>query len=420
VAAWPWGLAALCWLAGTVGGGLFTLWAWGYTEQLHHPNYYASDLVDSILNAGGVLRYGGLTHLYGGNGHLLVALPGFELVLVAVARVVTWFGLPAPGLGLGMVGGIFFNYATGGTWVAMVLVAYALGMAAIFPLVALARRLGVGGGRLAFLTVAMAGALWWTTELWGHPEDALAVGLLAWAVLYALDRRWRGMGWLIGVGLAVQPLGILALPCLLVLAGARRWLMLLPRIVLPGLASVIVPLIGDPSDTLRQVVQQPTYPNGANAKLTPWIGVVPHVHQTTVYGGWPRAVSLGLALVVALGLAHVVVRAGRVDPAAVVWAVAVALSLRWAFEAVFFPFYLVPALVFFLLAAATSGPWRLGATFAGAGTVAYLSGWRTWSPWGYEGLLLCAMAVLAVVTIPAAVREALRTPAAEPAPVLAG
>ena len=43
--------------------------------------------------------------------------------------------------------------------------------------------------------------------IWGHPEDAVAVGFALYALVFALDGRWTGAGWLFGAALATQPLG---------------------------------------------------------------------------------------------------------------------------------------------------------------------------------------------------------------------
>ena len=53
----------------------------------------------------------------------------------------------------------------------------------LFAADALAERLGASLPKRFLLAAAEATALWNVTIRWGHPEDAVAVGLLLYAVL---------------------------------------------------------------------------------------------------------------------------------------------------------------------------------------------------------------------------------------------
>ena len=60
---------------------------------------------------------------------------------------------------------------------------------ALFAADALAERLRVRRGKRALFAVASAAALYNVTAEWGHPEDAVAVGLLLFAVLALSEAR---------------------------------------------------------------------------------------------------------------------------------------------------------------------------------------------------------------------------------------
>jgi hypothetical protein len=56
----------------------------------------------------------------------------------------------------------------------------------------------------------------------GHPEDAVAIALAVYALIFTLDTRFVGAGWLFGVAVAFQPLVLLMLPVLHAVAGRQR------------------------------------------------------------------------------------------------------------------------------------------------------------------------------------------------------
>jgi hypothetical protein len=343
----------LLWAVAVTTATVWTCWSTSKAHALQQPGNL-NDFTWAILNAGGQSYRGGLAHLYAGDGSILVALPGFQLFLVFLVRVLGWFGARPPADHLVLLHGRAGYAAVGVAWPVMELISYALAFATIVPLATLARRCGVTGWRLAAFLLSASGALWWMSVDWGHPDDTIALGLLALAADRMLDHRAAGAAWLLGVGFAVQPLVVLAAPLLLVLEPARRWLVLLVRMATPGLVALSIPLIGDPRDTLRQVVDQPTYPRVGHP--TPWTALVPHPQAGVVYAGWPRSVGVLLAVAVALLLARRVRRQGAVAPSELVWLMAACLTLRCLFESVLFPYYVVPPLVFALLALARRHP----------------------------------------------------------------
>ena len=93
----------------------------------------------------------------------------------------------------------------------------------------------------SMLCLAEAVVLWNVSVIWGHPEDAVAVGLALYALIFALDGRWTGAGWLIGAAMATQPLVVLMFPVVLALAGRGRSLALAVRATVPAVAVVAHP-----------------------------------------------------------------------------------------------------------------------------------------------------------------------------------
>ncbi len=94
---------------------------------------------------------------------------------------------------------------------------------ALFAADAIAERLGATRPKRAVLAAAGAVALWNVSVRWGHPEDAVAVGLLLFGILALSDGRTGRSAWLIGAAVAVQPLVLLALPVVLTVIAPRRW-----------------------------------------------------------------------------------------------------------------------------------------------------------------------------------------------------
>ena len=96
---------------------------------------------------------------------------------------------------------------------------------ALFACDALAERLGVEWRRRGILALTEGVVLFNISALWGHPEDALAVGLAIYGFIAAFDGRFPRAGWLFGAAVAFQPLVIVALPILIVVwwekAGTR-------------------------------------------------------------------------------------------------------------------------------------------------------------------------------------------------------
>lgn len=201
----------------------------------------------------------------------------------------------------------------------------------------LVRTLGIAPRRRITFLLAATVAIWPVLAMWMHPEDVMAVGLLAFGLSCSVRGRWAQAGWLIGAAITMQLYVILAVPVVIAYVGRRRVLPMLARLsLLPGCLAAAV-LVPDFQDSWKALTQQRSFPLLNHP--TPWILLAPHLPDHTVGGGTARVVGMAVAL--ACGVAAV--RFAR-DPATFVWITAIALSARCLFEAVVVPYYVMPLL----------------------------------------------------------------------------
>jgi hypothetical protein len=260
---------------------------------------------------------------------------------------------------------------------------------ALFSLDAVARRLEVPAHRRWILTAAEGVALWDLLVNQWHPEDAFAVALALWALLAAFDGRWRRAGWLLGIGIAFQPLVVLALAAVVAMAPRRNAVGLVARAGVPAVLLLAGPLIANPRVTLRAVIDQPSYPLLDHP--TPWIHFAPHLGPGVVATGPARLAGVIIATAVSWAVCR---RTRRAE--LVVWIVAVCFATRSLFESVMVAYYIWPPLALALVVAARSTRARFVAAcvFSSLGTMLALRDWRgEWVYWSV--LLFCIGAVLA-------------------------
>ncbi len=327
----------------------------------------------------------------------------FHTTVLEVTRSGT---LPAQGISLRAANVPFLNaqeFHFGGTtyvshpqWVAWVdPYALLLSCTALFACDALADRLRVPRPRRTVLCLAEAVLLWNVTVWWGHPEDAVAVALAVYALIFVLDGRFVGGGWLFGVAVVFQPLVLLMLPVLLAKAGRRHGLGFALRSVIPAAVLLAVPLIASPGNTLRALLDQPSSPNLNHA--TPWTALSPSLggHGTglTVAAGPVRL----FAILLAIGLGVWVYRHWLERPELLAWACALALALRSYTESVMTDYYAWAALALGLVVAARGNRLRFDLAVAVAIATTILAQWKLgWFPWwlfqvaGLTGLLVIA------------------------------
>ena len=325
----------------------------------------------------------------------LVSFPGAALILVPVAAIMDAAGIPiqAGPQGVHPVG-----------WLVAGPLETLLSSVALFAADALAERMGVSLLKRFLLAAVSATALWNVTVRWGHPEDAVAVGLLLYSVLALSNDRINRAAWLVGAGVAVQPLVLLAFPLLLAAVEPKRLPGFVARAATPALALLAAAAAATWTATIHAVTNQPNAPTVDHP--TPWIYVAflaPHMSGGSVAAGPARA----LAVLVACGCAVLTWRrwqAARLagawrpdDLAALLWWIAVTLALRTVFEPVMVSYYVWPPLAVALVAA--SRDWiRLIA----AGVTAIVLTWLAQGSWRNPWVWWTPVVVVLALTLAAA------------------
>jgi hypothetical protein len=357
---------------------------WG--SPIRHSWNTSADIW-STFQAAGQIAHGQLSLVY---QYHFVAFPGITFALAPVAAIASGLNLTADVFPF--TSQVYFHPHA---WLLLGPYVLVLSTLSLFAFDALAQRLGADSPRRVLLACVEAVAVWNVTVFWGHPEDAVAVGLMAYAFLLALDGRWNGAAWLFGFAVAFQPLVFAVLPILLGMAGIKRWSGFALRAVVPALAVVIGPLIANSHSTLVALVQQPNYPLAPANHQTPWTTLAPRIHADvlTVAAGPGRIVSLVLACVVGWWALR-----WRNRPELLVWAAALALALRFFTESVITPYYVWPALAMAAVASVRTPSWRFGSTLGATVFVTVTSQWHlAWAAWwalnvvGLVVVLLCAL-----------------------------
>jgi hypothetical protein len=291
----------------------------------------------------------------------LVSLPGAAIVLIPVVVIIDLAGLR---LGLPQAHG-----AHPAVWLLAGPYEVVISAVVLFAADALAERLGATRPRRFLLAAASATTLWSVTIRWGHPEDAVAAGLLLYAILALSDARNSRAAWLAGAAVAVQPLVLLAFPVLLAVIRPRRWPDFLTRAAAPGVLLLAVAASANWTATIHAVTSQPNSPRIDHP--TPWIYLAPHLAGDEVAAGPGRI----LALVAACGCGLIAGHGWRAQTLArprvsgwsperlqeVLWWTAVALALRSVFEPVMVAYYLWPPLALALITASRYWTRLLGA-----------------------------------------------------------
>lgn len=379
-------------MAGTIWGPRFYgKSAWALPDDLWGTMIAAQRLAH--LNLGGL--YTPPTQL--------VSLPGAAIILIPVVVLID-----AAGLRLGLPDA---HAAHPGTWLLAGPYEVAISAVVLFAADAIAERLGVTRPRRFLLAAASATALWSVTIRWGHPEDAVATGLLLYAILALSEARTSRAAWLAGAAVAVQPLVLLAFPVLVTVVGPRRLPGFLTRAAAPGVLLLAVAAAANWTATIHAVTSQPNSPRIDHP--TPWIYLAPHLADGQVAAGPARI----LALLAACGcglLAWHSWRVGEMAPSApsapratgvagatgwsperlqeLLWWTAVALALRSVFEPVMVAYYLWPPLALALIPA--SRDWtRLLGTGTAAVVLTFFSQIHWHNPWSWWTPMIAVLAL---------------------------
>ena len=286
------------------------------------------------------LAHGQFGHIYASPG-VLTSPPALEFVLAPILLFAQIVGLTA-------------HFPGGhplGLWLLLGPAALLIASPALFAVDAVARSWRLTDRtRLALALVSALGVAN-VAGVWGHPEDCVAVALVLWAAL-AMDRRpdtgGRPAAWLLGLGIAFQPLAVLGVFPVLARLGWRSFAKVSWRLALPSLLVLIPPLIAEPRLTRFVLVNQPIYLKAVS--FTPLTHLAPVIGPGTHGGGPTRLV----ALLLGAGLAIAVCRR-RHDLPTVLTMTAIAFSLRVLFETELVWYYLWPVAAVCLLLSARRG-----------------------------------------------------------------
>ena len=350
---------------------------WRGPELAGKSGWFLPDDLWRTLIAAQRLLHADLSGLYT-RPTALVSLPGAAVILVPVVALIgaAGFSLRVPAA----------HHSHPFAWLLAGPYEIALSAVALFAADAIAERLGAGRPKRALLAAASAVALWSVSVKWGHPEDAVAVGLLLYGILALSESRPERAAWLIGAAVAVQPLVLLTLPIVLMVIEQRRLVAFLARAATPAAVLLAAAASANWKATMTAVTSQPNWPTVDHQ--TVWTPFATHLADGAVAGGPARA----FAIVVASGCALVVGRRWRAtrtvaewspdDLRELLWWAAVALALRSVFETVMVAYYLWPALALALVAASRSWS-RLAATSIAAITVTFASQVPWQSPWSW-------------------------------------
>ena len=172
----------------------------------HSSGWYTPGDEWGVFRGAHYVGWGYLGGIYS-SGTGIVTLPGFSVLLAPVAMVSYHFHLTES------YSPVFLAHPT-----AALLLQPAellLTSSVIFAVDALAERLDVTVRRRVVLCCAVSCLAFPVAVVWGHAEDALAMTFTIYGLIAWLDRKWAAAGWLLGFGIAMQPLALLILPLII-------------------------------------------------------------------------------------------------------------------------------------------------------------------------------------------------------------
>jgi len=394
---WPlWGSVAL------VLSGLAYSFFWNPVVHSKVGWMQAGDIWATFRSAHYV-GWGDLSDIYNHETGFL-AFPGIAVLLAPVAMLTYHFGLSES-----------FPWALPhpSAWPILGPISMVIGVLPLFAFDAIAEYLGATRRTRFYLCAGQVVLLWPVLVIWGHPEDAIALGLAGYGLLATWKKRWASAGWLFGGAVLFQPVVVLLLPITLALfPSARRRMGLVIRTVLPSAVLLAIPLIQSWGPTTYALVKQPTYPSIDHPTpllfLAPVLGQFhPQSKVALVQVGTVRSFVSGTAKggeIVAPGLGRLAVFAvavliglwvwrHRPDPLQTLWLGAVALGAWCVFEPVMTPYYTWPVLAFVLVSAALSSDMRLLLTFGATLFVTIWSEHFFASPWVWWGPTVAMIAL---------------------------
>ena len=348
------------------------------------------------------------------NGTHLVSFPGIAVVLSPVAYLCN---------ALHLTDNFLWITPKPTAWLLLGPADLLAGGVLLLPLDDLARFLGASQRNRFWLVWLESAVIWQVVAYWGHPEDTLALAFATYGLLAALKKNWWGVGLCFAAALLIQPLVILILPIAFAFFPVRRWPSLAGLIALPSILLLLPPLIQRWSATTYAIIKQPNYP--AVNHSTPWLYLAPVLQtrhlsfqRTLAYvlnptGGvkityvmkkthLPLIVMAGPGRIVAMVVACFIglwIMRTRPSAIRVVWAAALALSLRCAFESVVTPYYFMPGLLLILVVASRARRWRFWAAIVAVAMCSWLSYFRL-APWPYYAVTMIPLALALIWSWP--------------------
>lgn len=368
-----------------------------------------------MISGANVSTLSGITHFYTPSATGSLAPPGFIYLLVVLDTIARDFNLTMPlltasHLRFGQTNAALnirnhYEYLYGS---AAVLLLPCIALASSLPLLAFneftsrmgdLRRWQARGGLI------IAGCLlFWMSAQWGHPDDAVSIGLLLWGTTKLIDGKIGMAGWLLGASLVMQPVSGLAIPLLIALIPMRKMPGFIGRIVVIPLLAVIPQAIGGWHYTNVALRLQPDdgpFKTPLFMLATPVSVFGSHVANVFVAAAPFRTVSSAAAVLVAGVVFWMVCKGWRPRVDQIAWMMALCLSFRMAVEPVMWPYYVVPALVVACtLAGRISLPRLSVAVLAMALTVVGVSTHAT--PWLYWMSFLIPLAITILALCPPA------------------
>jgi hypothetical protein len=353
------------------------------SSVLHGSGQYEASFDDLWRNwaDGAYLTFaGGYGHIYALDRTLETA-PALQVAIAPIARLASGLSFPDPSV-------VLYPQAF---WVAGPLFLGALAL----PLCAGDRWLafmGVSDLRRRLPVLAVMAVTLPPIALFGHPEDLIALGCMLYGLVAAMEGRHRATGWWLGVALAFQFFAFLAVPIALVFLKRRQWgPAIVPMVALP-LSVLLIPLLSEPSATVRQLLHQRVYEDMGYISPT-W-------HLDPGEGAFIRVLVALAAIPVALVLARILPADRKEAADLVVWVVAALFALR-VLEPELVPYFLAPTLALLPISAARGPRWRLF-------TAGALSVWLNWwlhvavdARWSLWLLLIGQLVVLGWLSFPA-------------------
>jgi hypothetical protein len=277
-----------------------------------------------------------------------------------------------------------------------------LSVPALFAVDAVAVRLGASPSRRLLICAAEVYVLY-NVVMWGHPEDAVAVACLLYACLAASEKRWSRFGWLFGTAVAFQPVVLLALPLLLLIAGWRRLPGLLARIATPTAILLVLPLTMNWSVTMHALTSQATYPT--LNRPTPWLRLAPSLgHEGFIGVSAVAAAADGPSRLLAILFSFILAiffRRAAAELGVLIAAVAIALSLWCDFETVIAPYYVWPTIAVALIGLSTTSRMRSVSTLIFAILADLASNADLHAEWMWW-MIVCALGALLAASWPRA------------------